>query len=207
MWSLPQFNLRGVGWLAGWPAGWLAGWLAGCLVCSDLLSCGMSGAGVLQKGVRGKPEVSCCSREGQTGAAACDKMASECGRERRSRRLKDRLQRLCACTAPPGRAQKLRNCKDFVLVLLHRGGPRNSAKLLEAAQKLSEAPGSPTCTGFVLVLLHRGGPRSSPTGKTLCFYCFAGKCPRVHKRTVLTMLTEARPSARWKKLQRPQCSY
>ena len=126
MWSLPQFNLRGVGWLAGWPAGWLAGWLAGCLVCSDLLSCGMSGAGVLQKGVRGKPEVSCCSREGQTGAAACDKMASECGRERRSRRLKDRLQRLCACTAPSGRAQKLPHCKDFVLLLLRREVPKNA---------------------------------------------------------------------------------
>ena len=104
MWSLPQFNLRGVGWLAAWPAGWLAGGLAGCLVCSDLLSCGMSGAGVLQKGVRGKPEVSCCSREGQTGAAACDKMASECGRGRRSRCLKEILLR-CLQNKRPRRAR------------------------------------------------------------------------------------------------------
>ena len=73
-----------------------------------------------------------------------------------------RLQRLCACTAPPGNAQKLRNCNDFVLVLLHRGGPRSSAKLPEAARKLSEAPGSPACTSFALVMLNREGPEAPP---------------------------------------------
>ena len=137
----------------------------------------MSGAGVLQKGVRGKPEVSCCSREGQTGAAACDKMASECGRERRSRRLKDRLQRLCACTAPPGRAQKLRNCKDFVLVLLHRGGPRSSAiaKTLCLYCSTGAGPETPQ-SSWKLPRSSRKLPEA-PLAQALCLYCSIGEGP------------------------------
>ena len=163
MWSLPQFNLRGVGWLAGWPAGWLAGWLAGCLVCSDLLSCGMSGAGVLQKGVRGKPEVSCCSREGQTGAAACDKMASECGRERRSRRLKDRLQRLCACTAPPGRAQKLPKAPGSCPEALGSSRKPHLHRLCAWTAPSGRAQKLPHWKDFVLLLLRREVPKSAQT--------------------------------------------
>ena len=37
-----------------WPGVWPYHWRTRHRVCSDLLSCGMSGAGVLQKGVRGE---------------------------------------------------------------------------------------------------------------------------------------------------------
>ena len=42
------------------------------------------------------------------------------------RSSKPRLRRLCACTAPPRRAQKLPHWKDFVLLLLRREVPKSA---------------------------------------------------------------------------------
>ena len=92
-------------------------------------------------------------------------------------------------------------CKDFVVVLLHRGSPRSSEKLPEATRKLLEAPGSPFAKTSCLYCSTGEGPEAPQSSRKL------PKCPRVHKHTVLTMLTEARPNARWQKLQCSQCSY
>ena len=82
--------------------------------------------------------------------------------------------------------------------------PEATRKLPGSSRKLPEA----TLAQALCLYCSTGeGPEAPPLERLCSCTAPPGGAPRVHKRTVLTMLTEARPSARWKKLQCSQCSY